>query len=275
MSMDYENWCRRIDLNLRAEYPYLTTSIYKISTYDFLISIDQDTENREEIEETFNNKIRYITTPVKIAWKTPENYEKKLNQIDDKAIPSNFEGLPFTTDQFHNHILCTFPSLKISSFEEDFSQKTITITLKGTPSTEHVIKLEKKLKSLETIMQFKVKLGGIIESKRGYANEVFIIGPSSTQTNFAFLERDEKLWFDNVDSIYNGTYTKKDLYFTNNQKTSCLANFTLFKNCNLRSLILLYDIVYCILPLNEKMKDFLEDQNISKNDLLHLVSLGR
>lgn len=275
--MDYEGWCRRIDLNLRTMHPTLTTSIYKTKTNSFLIEIHQHIENKEEFEENFENNIRFITTPVKLIWETPEHFEKKLAPIDDKTIPSNFEGLPFTTDQFHNHLLCTFPKLKISSFETDFPKNKITITLMGNPQEEQITQLKNKLNLLKTVMQYEIKTGGTTESKRGYADEVFIIGPSSAAAgiNCEFLERDEKLWFENIENIYSGSFTKDDLYFTDSKKTSCLVNYTLFKNCNLRSLILLYDIVYCVLPLKENMSAFLRDQKISKNEILFLVSQDR
>lgn len=82
--MDYEGWCRRIDLNLRTMHPTLTTSIYKIKTNSFLIEIHQHIENKEEIEENFENKIRFITTPVKLIWETPEYFEKSSPRLMTK-----------------------------------------------------------------------------------------------------------------------------------------------------------------------------------------------
>ncbi|WP_146218554.1 MULTISPECIES: hypothetical protein [Pseudomonas] len=277
MSIDYEGWCRRIDLDFRSRYPYLTTNIYKIEKNKFAIKINQNTENKEEIVKTFNDSIRYLTAPVHLTWETPNKYESKIESISDNKIPSNFEGLPFTIAQFYNHLACAFPDLSVSSIREDFDRNVSVVTLKGMPSPDKVKVFSEKLKLLKSMMEFEITTGGTSESKGGPIGEVFIIGPASAAKamNCEFLERDEKLWFEKLESIYEGNYKKTDLYFIDDKKTACLVNFSKFKNCNLRSLILLYDIVYCVLPLKENMTSFLKEQNISKNDLLHLVSQNR
>lgn len=277
MSIDYEGWCRRIDLDFRSRYPYLTTTIYKIEENRFLIKVEQDTDNKYDIANIFNDSIRYLTAPVHLTWETPNKYESKIKNISDNQIPSNFEGLPFTIEQIYNHLACAFPDLKVSSIKNDFDRNISMVTIKGTPPPDQVQALAKKLKLLKPLMEFEVAIGGVSESKSGPIGEVFLIGPSSAAKamNCDFLERDEKLWFEKIEDIYEGKYKKNDLYFIDSKKTSCLANFSKFKNCNLRSLILLYDIVYCILPLREDMASFLKEQRISKSDILHLVSKGR
>lgn len=108
-------------------------------------------------------------------------------------------------------------------------------------------------------------------------DEIFNIVPSQSKSelNCAFIERDEALWYDNVERIYDGSYQKSDLYFFDSSKTACLVNFSKFKNANLRNHLLLYDVVYCILPLVENMSSFLNNQKISRDEILRLVKRER
>ncbi|WP_226499608.1 hypothetical protein [Pseudomonas sp. MWU16-30322] len=277
MSIDYEGWCRRIDLDFRSKYPYFTTTIYKIEKNNFLIKVNQDTENKEQLVHIFDDSIRYLTAPVHLTWEEPHKYESTIANISDNQIPSNFEGLPFTTEQIYNHLACAFPTIEVSSIKEDFDRNIFILTLKGEPSSDQILNLTEKLKLLKPLMNFEVTTGGVTEAKGGPIGEVFFIGPASAakSMNCVFLERDENLWFEKLEDIYEGKYKKNDLYFIESKKTSCLANFSKFKNCNLRSLILLYDIVYCVLPLKENMSSFLREQRITKDDILHLISKGR
>lgn len=275
--MGYEGWCRRVDLGFRTRFPYLSTSIYKVGSFEFLIKVDQDLEDKQGMEKIFDDEIRFITAPVKLVWAEPEKFECKVEGIEDDSIPSGFEGLPFTVNQLYNHLACAFPDLHVSFFNEDFSRRVIIVTLKGFPPLGEVRKLEEKLKLLKSPMTFEIVVGGEAPPKVMPIDEVFVIGPASAakKLNCEFLERDEKLWFDNLENIYAGKYKKDDLYFIEGKKSSCLANFSKFKNCNIRSLILLYDVVYCVLPLQEDMSSFLKEQNITREEVLHLVSQGR
>lgn len=277
MSTDYEGWCRRIDLDFRSRYPYFTTTIYKIEKYKFLIKVNQDVDDKESLVNIFDNSIRYLTAPVHLTWEAPGEYDAKIENISDAQIPSSFEGLPFTIEQIYNHLACAFPNIKASSIKENFDRNVLIITLKGSPPPDQVKIFTEKLRLLKPPMDFEVALGGVTESKGGPIDEVFLIGPASAAKamNCVFLERDEKLWFEKLEDIYEGKYKKSDLFFIEDKKTSCLVNFSKFKNSNLRSLILLYDIVYCVLPLKENMSSFLKEQNISKDDILYLVSKGR
>jgi len=106
---------------------------------------------------------------------------------------------------------------------------------------------------------------------------VFNIAPSShfKKLGCEFIERDEHLWFENVENIYKGKYKKNDLYFFDSNKTSCLVNFSKFSNINIRNHLLLYDVIYCVLPLSQGMPDFLNSQKITRDELIELVARGR
>lgn len=277
MVREYEGWCRRIDLSFRTKYPYLNTRIYKVSDSEFLILIKEPIINFEQILEDFNQSIRFITAPVNLTTIEPNVYKKEIAGIQDADIPSNFEGLPLNRYQLSNHIACTHPHLNVCKIQEDHEAGKTIIELQDEPSEEYKIKLQHTLDDLKNPYRFEVIGGGKNKHVVQPPDETFNIASSlsKAQLNAPYLERDERLWFENVESIYNGTFSKNELYFYDPKKTSCLVNCSLFKNANLRNHLLLYDVVYCVLPLAQDMALFLEDQKITSEEILYLVQQRR
>ena len=273
----YEGWCRRIDLNFRAKYPHLNTKIFKIDDHKYMIYVQESISNFSEIAKDFDYSIRFVTVPVQLINTKPEIYEQEIEGIPDSQIPSKFEGLPLTLYQMANHIACTHPQLDVCSIKENQAQRKIVVELAGKNSEESKNKLHKTLDNLKAPYSIEVVDGGDKGVVSKPTNEIFNIASSKSKKvlNCPFLERDEKLWFENIDAIYSGKFSKEDLYFFNAKKTSCLVNFSMFRNANLRNHILLYDVVYCILPLAENMKSFLDVQKISKDEILYLIQHGR
>ena len=251
MILKYDGWCRRIDLNFRSRYPYLNTRIFKLNDYEYQIFVIERIEGFSNIAHVFNHEIRYMTAPVELVSIQPKSYQSELEGITDESISSKFEGFPFTLNQIYNHVASIHPDIEVSKISQDHQNRIIVIEVVGNLSKDASCSLQGTVDALKGPYSCQVNEGGtkavILTSK----DEVFNIASSQSKKflNCSFLERDEKLWFENVDRIYEGTFSKEDLYFFNPDKTSCLVNFSKFKNANLRNHLLLYDVVYCVLPL--------------------------
>ena len=258
--MSYDSWCRRMDLKFRARYPYLNTKIFRIDNFNYQIFVVESVANFSALAQAFDNKIRYVGTAVKLTNTEPTVYKYQLHGIQDTDIPSHFEGLPFSIYDLYNHISSLHPNVTIVQIYEDHSQQTIHVNIEGQLSPLLLNELKTTLNHLGSPYAFVVKdccdettlsseeAGSDVVPR----NEVFNILSSRSQShlNCPFLERDEKLWFDNINHIYDGSLSKSDLYFIEPDKVSCFIDFSLFPNINLRNHILLYDIVYCTLPPN-------------------------
>lgn len=277
MILNYDGWCRRIDLYFRSRFPYLDTRLFKLNEYRYQLYLVDDIDNFDEINDVFEGQIRVLTVPIKLVMSLPENYIIEIEKIKDDKIPSKFEGYPLSIPQLYSHILSIHPNVKINNIEEDHDNRLIIVRLSGNYDSEIIEGVEGTVSALKAPYSFKVKNGRGEEFNFKFSDEVFNIAPSQTkkELNCAFIERDEALWFDNVESIYNGSYKKSDLYFFDPSKTACLVNFSRFQNANLRNHLLLYDVVYCVLPLAQEMSNFLVDQKISRDEILSLVKRGR
>ena len=236
MALRYDGRCRRIDLNFRAKYPYLSTRIFKLTDTEYQIYVVEDVDNFSTIAQIFDQEIRFATAPVKLVKVEPAAYQLELECISDISISSNFEGLPLTLYQLYNHITAIHPNVKISKIDEDHNNRVILVDLVGRIPRIVLSKIQKTVDNLSLPYSFEVNDGFDEPNVLAIApkDEVFNILPSQSQRhlNCPFLERDEKFWFENVDRIYNGTLTKEDLFFFESGKTSCFVDFSVFPNIN-------------------------------------------
>lgn len=279
MSRDYDGQCRRMDLYLRGDFPYLSTIIYKVDEHSYKIYVE-NYSNFNELYLHFDRKVRYVTTDVKLTNIIPSEYILVLSPISDKDISKDFEGVGFTNPLLHEHIKAKYPDAVILKFDENHNNQTLNLELESSISTNRAKDIENGLNAIKIPYQFVVVLSDNNDFKQkipSIETDPMIIQSASffKSLNLPFIERDEKLWFDNIDNIYNGTIDKDNLYFFDKKKTKCLINLTMFHNINIRNLLLLYDVIYCVLPLSTTMNDTLKLQKLSSDDLLYLVKNGR
>lgn len=275
--LNYDGWCRRIDLHFRSRFPHLNTRLFKLDNYEYQLYLVDSVDDFDAISDAFDREVKFVTAPIKLVMNLPETYKIEIEKITDDKIPSNFEGYPLTNTQIYSHILSIHPNVKVSKIEEDHVNRLIIVELSGNYEPDIVKGVEDTAAALKGPYSYKVRSGGELISNFKTSDEVFNIAPSQTKSelNCAFIERDEALWYENIERIYNGSYQKSDLYFFDSSKTACLVNFSKFQNANLRNHLLLYDVVYCVLPLAQEMSSFLANQKISKDEILRLVKRGR
>jgi hypothetical protein len=275
--LNYDGWCRRIDLHFRSRFPHLNTRLFKLDDYEYQLYLVDSVDDFDAISDAFNREVKFVTAPIKLVMNLPETYKIEIEKITDDKIPSKFEGYPLTNTQIYSHILSIHPNVKVSKIEEDHDNRLIIVELSGSYESDVVVGVEETAAALKGPYSYKVRIGGEMASNFKTSDEVFNIAPSQTKSelNCAFIERDEALWYENIENIYNGSYQKSDLYFFEPSKSACLVNFSKFQNANLRNHLLLYDVVYCVLPLAQEMSNFLVNQKISKDEILRLVKRGR
>jgi hypothetical protein len=274
---DYAGQTRRIDLYLRTKYPLLTTRIFKISPVEFEIYVGNYFNDIEVFAEEFNKSIKFVTVPVKAVNKIPSEYLAEIMPISDSDIPADFEGIPFSIFELINHIQANYPEIRVTGIKEDFSARILTVQLQGSVDITIKNKVLFTIAKYKIPMQVDVKDGASVTVINYPDNPVFYINSSQdfSKLDLPFLRRDEQVWFDNLSSIYNGTFTKKDLFFYDSEEKSCFIDFSIFPNINLRNHLMLYDTIYCTLPLMGDLDKFFEQQKITREEFLYLVTKKR
>lgn len=277
MNYDYTGQVRRIDLYLRTKYPLLLTRIFKKSPVEFEIYVGNYFADFEAFAKEFASSIKFVTVPVKVVNAIPPTQTTEIAPIPDSDIPSDFEGQPFTIFELINHVQACHPEIRVATVGEDFKNRIFTVQLQGTVDTKIKEGVLSTISKYKFPMQVKVEDGGAEVAREYPESPVFFINSSQdfSKLELPFLRRDEQVWFDNLSGIYNGTFTKKDLFFYCPNEKSCFIDFSVFPNINIRNHLLLYDTIYCTLPLMGELGKFFEQQQITRSEFLSLVSKKR
>lgn len=289
--MPHTGIARRTDLNLRSEYPDLRTTIYKISEDRFEILCDGVNGDFLEFSEHFDNAIKSFTAPVVVTQIRPSAFLDIIPPISDKEISKGFEGMSMSIVMFRNILIAKFPKINFTRIEQEFPKIIIYTAnyVEDIPDGKvyHYTSLADKqlleffLAGLKMPLPFEIKdedVTDLPDLKIYHSdNPVQIIEATKIGSRYAydFSRRDEALWFDRIDNIFEGNFTKKDLYFYDDKEYSCYVDYSSFKNIDLRNHLLLFQTVYLTLPYDKHIEGWLKESNIKKVEFLDLIACGR
>lgn len=273
----YEGYVKRCELNLRAEYVDLKTTIFKVSDVSFEIYCENSPIEYNLLEHEFNRSFLILGTPAKLTKIKPEEYLEIIPSISDTELSLNFEGVALSRIDLSNLIISKFPAIELIKIDDVPKDRKINVFIKSTNSSNKK-ELCDFLEKLNIPTEFVVfESEEELELQREIAHNPinYIYSSRYKGPRFEFEERDEALWFDNIDKIYNQEYSKEHLYFIEPSKYTCYIDYSVFDNINLRNVLLLYEVVFISLPIEDKFEKFLSKNQISSNEFLELVNRGR
>ena len=269
---------RRDDFRLRTNYPFLKTRIFYCGGHNYFIYVENLSDypflNFKDLNEEFDNKIRMLGNPSKLINQIPENIEREYEVIKDEDTSKNFEGVFFTHSMLLNFLKAKFNKFHIVDIETDFENKKFITYVNYKNDSEKEV-LQKELDKLVLPFDFSIKYKQESEYKDKEFNNILQIPAYNAQpVKLDFIRRDESLWFDNIDKVYSGEFTKEDLAFYDKDKTSCFVDFTTAHNIDLRNVLLMYDTIYLTLPL-KKHNTLLFNKSFTKENLFYLIEKNR
>lgn len=136
--MTQEGVVRRADLQFRAEYPEIITTIYKISEWSYILYCETLREDFNDIEHHFEGNMKPVTVPLKLSLEKPNIFLEIIAPISDNKISKNYEGLSFTIPLLFNLLLSKFPHVKFSKIETNKSAKITVYTSRVTEKESNV-----------------------------------------------------------------------------------------------------------------------------------------
>lgn len=283
---------RRDDFRLRTKYPFLNTRIFYTGGYNYFIYVENLDKypflKFEDLQQEFDYSIKMMTNPTKLIKSIPENYIEEYKPIDDAKISENFAGAFFTESMFINFLKAKFNAYKIAGFRTDFQNQLFVVGLDYIDEQEKN-DLQSELNKLELSFGFAIEKKGVsnenTEKDIDFGNPILntiakqdnimqIPAYSLQPVKLDFIKRDESLWFDNIDKVYAGEFTKDNLKFFDKNNTSCLIDYTAASNIDIRNVLLMYDTVYLMLPLKEN-NNSLFNSSFSKDNLFSLIEKDR
>lgn len=272
------NSVRRSDLILRSRYIGLETEIYQLEEYRFAIYCKNYRGNFARLSAYFANSIRRAGTWVELTSERPKNYLLKLEPISLSNVVDEFKGAYITQADIENAIIDRFPDVDIRKINT-IEGLEFSIKVEVAPETpqELIDEMETVLSNIDFgTDRVEVCYSSSDESK---AEEPYKQSPDVMQLGIdkqlPFTVDEAEYWFANADRIYNGKLTRSHMPKIYSQTTSCCLDCSNHNPVNIRSVLLLYNIIYLILPLKDEFEAFLEEQNLNRKELLSLAEMGK
>jgi len=284
---------RRTDLYLRADYPEIKTTIYRVDSRSFQIHCENYRGDFLKFREEFHNSIKPLFVPVDIVKDAPENYIEIIPPIKDNEISKNFEGIFMQQFSLLNLLKSKFPNTTLHRLETTNPGEVTIYFKKYTVQKGNVKslvflnkldrnKIEKFLDDFNTDINFilveeELDNESLQPVKKDIINPILNILPSNSDDKgkFDFEKRDESLWFDKIDSIFENTFSKKDLYFFDENEYSCYVDYSSFPNIDLRNHLFLYQTIFITPPFEKSIEQWLKESKIDKREFLDLVNKKR
>ncbi len=288
--MKNEGPVRRTDLNLRARYPELVTTIYRVDEIHFKIHCKDVKEEFEAINKDFNYSIKMLTSPIELCQEKPVKYIEVIPSIRDNEISKGFEGISLTKSGLLNLLMGKFPNVNFYKINDSagvvniylatFKEKVGDLTRLRFLNKKDEKSIKSFLDGLKTPINFKL----IEEEIERYPKEVepphnpvqFIYAASLRKDmTLDFSLRDEALWYENVDDIFQGNFKKENLYFYNEDDYSCYVDYSSFPNIDLRNHLFLFQTIYLTPPFEKSISSWLKESKISENEFHELINRDR
>ena len=286
--MNFEGTVRRTDLNFRGKYPEIVTTIYQITNTKFLILCIDVGEDFEKIKHDFHSSIRPLTLDIELTETAPSEFEQIITPIMDNEIAKNFEGVFQSRTTLLDLLKEKFPNIMFIDIEQ--SSETITVRtakfrVKSGSDTSFKFlnyldrdNIQTFLDSLKLPTQFLIReedLDAAESNSKGDFSSSIRTSPLRSDTVSKFTLRDEAIWYDNLDGIFQGTFKKTDLYFYNPDEYCCYVDYSYFGNIDIRNFLFLFQTIYLTIPYDKPTELWLAESKITKREFLELVSKGR
>ena len=203
---------------------------------------------------------------------------RKLPVLSDQDVIASMEGIPLTGVDLLNLLKSRFSSVPFAGISTP-SPGVITILVSSTLQQEDSEKILDYVQGLAipATVQFSQRVLEDSAPFRPECDPMYILAPGFRAILPEHLKRDDTFWFSNIESISRNMFQVGQFPGMTSDAYRCYFDFTTGEkeHINLRQALLLYDEIWCSLPLAEFHQQFLANQGLSERDLLEMVDAGR
>ena len=278
LDFSFASQVRRIDAMLRSRFPNLRTRIFEVRAHAFVIVFDSELQISDEISEEFHDSIRFITVPVTLSNHIPQSYISELFPLSDEDATGGMVGLPLRRVDLLNLLASRFPDAGIIHVRDDPETREANVVVRS-PLDENT---EGKLRTFVGSFQLPLSLTIQVEpsseavTRPDIDDPMFVWAASLRSGAPTYAKQDEIFWFDNIANISRNQFPIHRFPGMQDAASRCYFDLSLGENhMNLRQALLMYDEIWCSVPLAEEQSDFLAVQGLTQADLLEMVSAGR
>ncbi|HBC04961.1 MAG TPA: hypothetical protein DC015_12425, partial [Aequorivita sp.] len=262
---------RKTDLNLRAKYPELQTFIYQTSDDSFIIYIKNRKVDFGTIEEEFEKSIKPIFLPVAISTRKPKGKTKLIPSLEDRDIPNGMQGVLMPMSRWADMLMSKFPHINFYKITDEQGILNIHIAnywieQNGIRKKQFLTRFQEGnlidfLKRHQSGLEFRIHIDELDSpptQQNGFSKDEATVYYCNhiVRNKPKFIQRDESIWYDNINAIYEGNFRKNGLFFLNENEYACYIDFSVFPNVDLRYCILLYQRIFLSPPIIKNMDEW-------------------
>lgn len=269
---------RRIDAMLRSRFPNLHTRIFEVGIHQFEIVFDTELQDAGEISEEFDNSIRFMTVPVTLSNQIPQSCITELVPLSDEDAMGEIAGLPLRCVDLLNLLASRFPAAGIMRVTDDTVSREAIVVVRSPLDDDTEDQLRSFVGSFQLPLSLTIQVTPSSEdmSRPDIDDPMFIWAASLRSGAPIYAKQDEIFWFENISNIARDQFPIHRFPGMEDEASRCYFDLSLGeKHMNLRQALLMYDEIWCSLPLAERQSGFLAAQGLTKADLLEMVSAGR
>ena len=271
-------YARRIDVMLRARYPHLQTRLFEVVKDTFQIVFASNLLDADSISEEFDNSIRFLTVNVTLSNTPPNAFIREITLLSDEDAIGNMIGLPLRRIDLVNLLASRFPDAGVVDVQEKPDNHSVSIVVKNDLPEKDKANLLKFTDELSLPIVFTIEVSsGQHSNIKSMVNDPMFIWASRLRPHApSYTRLDEEFWFDNIHNIAANKLPVDRFPGMRKDAFRCYLDLSLGEqHINLRQALLLYDEVWCSLPLRENHESFLTKQGLTEEDLLTAVGLDR
>jgi len=291
MRIDHTGLIRRTDFRLRSEFPEIATTIYQLDGHKYTIHVRNNFDPLKSIDQKFNHSIKPVIAPVALAETVPSKFDRIISGIPDSEASKHFEGISMTRFDLMSLLMAKFPLVHFNRIEQNHD--TVRIVTSAFKEPGHEV-IHHRFLSVTDRKRIQIFLTGLRMGTRfelveeetdgpprvadlGHPNPVQTIYPSAffKKTIPEFAQRDEAIWYDNIDQIFQGEFQKTNLFFYDSKEYSCYVDYSTFENIDIRNFIFLFETIYITPPISRDLQGWLKERKIKKHEFIELVKRGR
>tara|TARA_R110000744_G_scaffold380532_1_gene501832 strand:- start:3103 stop:5025 length:1923 start_codon:yes stop_codon:yes gene_type:complete len=281
---------RKADLNLRSKYPELQTVIYQTLDDSFVIQITNRKVDLVAVEQEFEKSIKPIFLRVVLSKRKPRRKIILVPSLEDKDIPKGMQGVLMPIFRWADMLMSKFPYINFYKITDEQGILNIHIAnywieKNGSRKLQFLTRYQEGtlidfLRRYKSGLEFRIYVDELEnsptydngfskeESKVYYCNNLGRKKPE-------YIQRDETIWYDNIDAIYEGDFKKNRLFFLDEDEYACYVDFSMFPNVDLRYCILLYQRIFLSPPITKNMDEWFKQLELKKSHFLELIMRER
>ena len=263
---------------MRSRFPNLITTIYEIKCNEFVIVFNAALQDATAIANEFNSSIRFLTVSVTLSNTPPDTYLREITSLSDAQGIGEMTGLPLRANDLLNLLISRFPNAEIVSVQSNPVNRTASIIVNATLDTKKEAQILKFVDDFNLPLAFKIEIlpSGKPKINPNFEIPMFVWAARLRPGIPKYVTQDEEFWFDNIAAISSNQLRINRFPGMRDDIFRCYLDLTMGEeHINLRQALLLYDEIWCSLPLAHLADDFLKKQALTEDDLLQLVDAGR